>query len=84
MVLYICHFLPRETARKVSLVFTSIRTLEEFILINWNWRGCTVKSPIQMPFISLISHFYIACADHTHLYMCLSIQGRSFGLIGEV
>ena len=29
MVLYICHFFPRDTARKVSLVFTSIRTLEE-------------------------------------------------------
>lgn len=29
MVLYICHILSRETARKVSLVFTSIRTLEE-------------------------------------------------------
>lgn len=43
MVLYICHFLPRETARKVSLVFTSIRTLEEFILINWSCRGCTLN-----------------------------------------
>lgn len=28
-VLYICHFLPGDSARKVSLVFTSIRTLQE-------------------------------------------------------
>lgn len=84
MVLYICHFLPRETARKVSLVFTSIRTLEEFILINWNWRGCAVKSPFQMPVISLGVKFYFACADQTHPYVCPPIQGRSSGLIGEV